>query len=127
MPSITPRDRKSGGPATLCDIVMIVGPGRLRTGSLGTSGEHQDGRQRDGQTSSRKPERKESLPHVSRVSTRFTGLLWLATGTNGDVTGARSRKSTNNGSAGDKLIILVMQIQMTMPFPEWKDENIVHM
>uniref|UniRef100_A0A7I4XRA8 Reverse transcriptase domain-containing protein n=1 Tax=Haemonchus contortus TaxID=6289 RepID=A0A7I4XRA8_HAECO len=37
-----------------CDIMMTVGPGRLRTGSLGTSCKHQDGRQRDGQTSSRK-------------------------------------------------------------------------
>ncbi|XGW34729.1 hypothetical protein V3C99_018611, partial [Haemonchus contortus] len=44
----------SGGPDTLCDIVMTVGPGRLLTGSLGTSNELQEGRQRDGQTSSRK-------------------------------------------------------------------------
>ncbi|XGW11544.1 hypothetical protein V3C99_012768 [Haemonchus contortus] len=30
---------------------------------------------------------------------RFIGPLWLATGTNGDVTGARSRKSTIKGTA----------------------------
>ncbi|XGW15455.1 hypothetical protein V3C99_001155 [Haemonchus contortus] len=54
MPLVTPRDRRSGGPDTLCDIVMTVGPGPLRTGSLATSSEHQDGRQRDGRTSSRK-------------------------------------------------------------------------
>ncbi|XGW15609.1 hypothetical protein V3C99_001232, partial [Haemonchus contortus] len=34
--------------------IMTVGPGRLLTGSLGTSNELQEGRQRDGQTSSRK-------------------------------------------------------------------------
>uniref|UniRef100_A0A7I4XYX2 Reverse transcriptase domain-containing protein n=1 Tax=Haemonchus contortus TaxID=6289 RepID=A0A7I4XYX2_HAECO len=44
MPLITPRDRRSGGPDTLCDIMMTVGPERLRTGSLGTSGD-QDGHQ----------------------------------------------------------------------------------
>nr|CDJ89816.1 endonuclease-reverse transcriptase [Haemonchus contortus] len=54
MPLITPRNRRSGGPDTLCDIVMTVGPGRLLTGFLGTSNELQEGRQRDGQTSSRK-------------------------------------------------------------------------
>ncbi|XGW24073.1 hypothetical protein V3C99_005911, partial [Haemonchus contortus] len=54
MPLTTPRNRRSGGPDTLCDIVMTVGPGRLLTGSLGTSNELQEGRQRDGQTSSRK-------------------------------------------------------------------------
>uniref|UniRef100_A0A7I4YVS2 Reverse transcriptase domain-containing protein n=1 Tax=Haemonchus contortus TaxID=6289 RepID=A0A7I4YVS2_HAECO len=32
---------------------------------------------------------------------RFIGPLWLVTGTNGDVTGARSRKSTINGTTGD--------------------------
>nr|CDJ91330.1 unnamed protein product [Haemonchus contortus] len=37
MPSTTPRNRRSGGPDTFCDIVMTVGPGRLLTGSLGTS------------------------------------------------------------------------------------------
>ncbi|XGW13584.1 hypothetical protein V3C99_000143 [Haemonchus contortus] len=31
---------------------------------------------------------------------RFIGPLWLVTGTNGDVTGARSRKSTINGTTG---------------------------
>uniref|UniRef100_A0A7I5EE97 Transposase n=1 Tax=Haemonchus contortus TaxID=6289 RepID=A0A7I5EE97_HAECO len=39
---------------TLCYIVMTVAPGRLLTGSLGTSNELQDGYQRDGQTFSRK-------------------------------------------------------------------------
>ncbi|XGW11289.1 hypothetical protein V3C99_012634, partial [Haemonchus contortus] len=37
-----------------CNIVMTVGPGRLLTGSLGTSNELQDGRHRDGKNSSRK-------------------------------------------------------------------------
>ncbi|XGW19123.1 hypothetical protein V3C99_003162 [Haemonchus contortus] len=32
MPLITPKDRRSRGPDTLRDIVMAVGPGRLRTG-----------------------------------------------------------------------------------------------
>nr|CDJ94198.1 uncharacterized protein LOC100892795 [Haemonchus contortus] len=36
-----------------------------------------------------------------RVLERFIGPLWLVTGTNGDVTGARSRKSTINGTTGD--------------------------
>ncbi|XGW33882.1 hypothetical protein V3C99_017958 [Haemonchus contortus] len=38
---------------------LTVGPGRLLFGSLGTSTKHQDSRQRDGQTSSRKPELNE--------------------------------------------------------------------
>nr|CDJ88285.1 reverse transcriptase [Haemonchus contortus] len=48
MPLITPRNRRSGGPDTLCDIVTTVGPGRLLTGSRGTLNELQEGRQRDG-------------------------------------------------------------------------------
>ncbi|XGW22743.1 hypothetical protein V3C99_005176 [Haemonchus contortus] len=44
---------------------------------------------------------------VSLERARFTGLLWLATGTNGDVTGARSRKSTINGSTGDTGDVLI--------------------
>ncbi|XGW23088.1 hypothetical protein V3C99_005377 [Haemonchus contortus] len=54
MPLITARNRRSGVPVMLCDIVMTVGAGRLLTGSLGTSNELQDDRQRDEQTSSRK-------------------------------------------------------------------------
>nr|CDJ97133.1 endonuclease-reverse transcriptase HmRTE-e01 [Haemonchus contortus] len=38
---------------------------------------------------------------VSLKRERFTGPLWLVTGTNGDVTGARSRKSMINGTTGD--------------------------
>uniref|UniRef100_W6NPV8 Transcription factor E2F dimerisation partner (TDP) domain containing protein n=1 Tax=Haemonchus contortus TaxID=6289 RepID=W6NPV8_HAECO len=37
---------------------------------------------------------------VSLKRERFTGPLWLVTGTNGDVTGARSRKSMINGTTG---------------------------
>uniref|UniRef100_A0A7I5EDZ0 Transposase n=1 Tax=Haemonchus contortus TaxID=6289 RepID=A0A7I5EDZ0_HAECO len=49
IPSITPRNRRSDGPDTLCDIVMTVGPGRLLTGSLGTSKNSTTAeRQRDG-------------------------------------------------------------------------------
>nr|CDJ95090.1 unnamed protein product [Haemonchus contortus] len=36
---------------------------------------------------------------------RFIGPLWLVKGTNGDVTGARSRKSTINGTTGDTVSI----------------------
>uniref|UniRef100_A0A7I4Z401 Uncharacterized protein n=1 Tax=Haemonchus contortus TaxID=6289 RepID=A0A7I4Z401_HAECO len=35
--AFTPRNRPSGGPDWLCDTVVTVGPGRLLTGSLGTS------------------------------------------------------------------------------------------
>nr|CDJ80616.1 RNA-directed DNA polymerase (reverse transcriptase) domain containing protein [Haemonchus contortus] len=94
-PLITPRNRRSGGPDTLCDIAMTVGPGRLLTGSLVTSNE------RHGQTSSRKLLTKGMLNLVSLKRGRFTGPLWLVTGTNGDVTGARSRKSMISGTTDD--------------------------
>ncbi|VDO25617.1 unnamed protein product [Haemonchus placei] len=101
MPLVTPRDRRSGGPDTLCDIVMTVLPGPLRSGSLGTSSEHHDGRQRDGRTSSRKLWTKGMFCPMSLERVRFTGLLWFVTETNGDVTGARSRKLTIKWSTGD--------------------------
>ena len=80
---------------------MTVGPERLPTGSLGTSNEHLDDRRPDGQTSSRKLCAKEARCCVFLEREGFTGLLWLATGTNGDVAGARSRLSMNNGTTGD--------------------------
>ncbi|KAK5983278.1 hypothetical protein GCK32_007616 [Trichostrongylus colubriformis] len=84
-----------------CDIVMTVGPERLPTGSLGTSNEHLDDRRPDGQTSSRKLCAEGTRRYVSLEPETFTGLLWLATGMNGDVAGARSRLSMNNGTTGD--------------------------
>ncbi|XGW22744.1 hypothetical protein V3C99_005177 [Haemonchus contortus] len=86
---------------TLGDIVITVGPGRLLTGSLGTSNELQHGRQLDGQTSSRKLSMKGMLDLVSLKRGRYTEPLYLVTGTKGDVTSARSRKSMSNGTTGD--------------------------
>uniref|UniRef100_A0A0N4WLV2 Recep_L_domain domain-containing protein n=1 Tax=Haemonchus placei TaxID=6290 RepID=A0A0N4WLV2_HAEPC len=47
---------------------------------------------------------------VSLKRERFTGPLWLVTGTNGDVTGARSRISMINGTTGDTGDILIRRL-----------------
>uniref|UniRef100_A0A7I4YL73 Transposase n=1 Tax=Haemonchus contortus TaxID=6289 RepID=A0A7I4YL73_HAECO len=44
-------------------------------------------------------ERNDNSVSLERVL--FIGLIWLVTGTNGDVTGARLRISTINGATGD--------------------------
>ncbi|XGW14069.1 hypothetical protein V3C99_000400, partial [Haemonchus contortus] len=52
-----------------------LGPGRLLAGSLGTSNELQEGRQRDGQTSSQKLSTEGMLILVSLKRGRLTGPL----------------------------------------------------
>ncbi|XGW33862.1 hypothetical protein V3C99_017941 [Haemonchus contortus] len=46
---------------------------------------------------------------------RFTGPLWLVTGTNGDVTDARSRNSTIHGMTGDTRDIITSPFARLTP------------
>uniref|UniRef100_A0A7I4YGI7 Molybdopterin oxidoreductase n=1 Tax=Haemonchus contortus TaxID=6289 RepID=A0A7I4YGI7_HAECO len=43
---------------------------------------------------------------VSLKRGRSTGPLWLVTGTNGEVTGARSRESMFNGTTGKMMLVI---------------------
>ncbi|KIH66060.1 hypothetical protein ANCDUO_03612 [Ancylostoma duodenale] len=71
------------------------------TGLQGTLSAQQGDHRPDGQTSSRSPSSKDTMPFVPLEWTESIGRLWHARGTNGRIAGARSVYAKINGSQGD--------------------------
>uniref|UniRef100_A0A7I4YFX7 Transposase n=1 Tax=Haemonchus contortus TaxID=6289 RepID=A0A7I4YFX7_HAECO len=98
MPLITPRNRISGGPDTLCDIVMTLDQGGYW---LDPSGHQTNSRKAANEMIRLLPKAlngRNADPRVPEArTTHWTTLIVM----NGDVTGCRSRKSMINGTTGD--------------------------
>ncbi|VDM64025.1 unnamed protein product [Angiostrongylus costaricensis] len=81
--------------------MTIDGQEPLVTGFLGMSNVLQEDRQPDGQCSSQRALKKDTMLGGSLERAEPTGQLLNATGKSGGLTGARSSHSTISGTTGD--------------------------